>query len=69
MNRKKERIKNNDKADNTDAASLCFDFLWMEIEKSNSAQVGIVTKEQLKIFSQKIHLSGFLSGINFERCK
>lgn len=69
MTRKKERIKIDEKERRADAARLCFDFLWMEIEKNNSAAVGIVTMEQLKVFAQKIHESGFLSGVNFERFK
>lgn len=69
MTKKEKRVNNNLKAEVSDAAALCFDFLWMKIEKGNKAEVGIVTKGQLKKFSQKIHESGFLSGVNFERCK
>lgn len=71
MSTKKERINSNDDEIKNEAANLCFDFLWMEIEKSNGAdvRVGIVTMEQLKVFAQKVHQSGFLSGVNFERYK
>lgn len=68
-NKKRIRINRNNSADKCDAASLCFELLWMQIEKDNTASVGFVTKEQLKIFAEKIHLSGFLSGVNFERFK
>lgn len=68
-NRKRVIINRNSSADKCDAASLCFDLLWMQIEKNNTASIGFVTKDQLKVFAEKIHLSGFLSGVNFERCK
>lgn len=69
MTKKRERIIKHNSDEKCDAASLCFDLLWMQIEKNNDGNVGFITKEQLKIFAQKIHLSGFLSGVNFERCK
>lgn len=68
---KKERIDKNNKDIEKASAELCFDFLWMEIEKVNGSnnEAGIVTIDQLKEFAEKVYLRGFESGALFERSK
>jgi hypothetical protein len=61
-----KRIDDEIRSNEWDTMRINFDLIWMKIEKENKGEFGIVTKQQMKIFSEKMYSKGWMDRNSYD---